>query len=245
MPDLTMADAIDATKIWSAAGLGGGLIRERPFRAPHHTASITALIGGGHDPWPGEISLAHRGVLFLDELPEFPRNALEALRQPLESGTVNLSRTKQTVVFPARFMLIAAMNPCPCGYYGDPERECTCSAFEVMKYQKRISGPLLDRIDLQIKVGRVAIEELQKGMDKTERDHRPDGATTNEMIKKDVACAWEAQRKRFDPQEKGFEKANVEMTAREVREKVMLDDAAKRFLETLGNARLSHGDTSA
>ena len=165
MPDLTTAEAIETTKIWSAAGISpGGLIRERPFRAPHHTASITALVGGGQDPRPGEISLAHHGVLFLDELPEFQKNALEALRQPLESGMVHLARTKQSAVFPARFILVAAMNPCPCGFYGDTDKECKCSAYEIIKYQKRISGPLLDRIDLQVKVGRVAFEELRKGM---------------------------------------------------------------------------------
>ena len=165
MPRLTTPEAIETTKIWSAAGLSpDGLIRERPFRAPHHTASITALIGGGPDPRPGEISLAHHGILFLDELPEFQRNALEALRQPLEAGVVHLARTKQSVTFPAKFILMVAMNPCPCGFYGDAERECKCSAYEIIKYQKKISGPLLDRIDLQVKVGRVAIEALQRNV---------------------------------------------------------------------------------
>jgi magnesium chelatase family protein len=162
LPALSMAEAIETTKIWSAAGIGpAGLIKQRPFRAPHHTASVTALVGGGSDPHPGEISLAHHGILFLDELPEFPKNAIEALRQPMESGFINLSRTKNSFIFPAKFTLVAAMNPCPCGYYGDTKKECTCSAYEVIKYQKRISGPMIDRIDIQVKVGRVDIETLQ------------------------------------------------------------------------------------
>jgi magnesium chelatase family protein len=162
LPDLTLNESIEVTRVWSAAGLRpGGLMLERPFRAPHQTASAIALVGGGQEPRPGEISLAHRGVLFLDEIPEFQKNALEALRQPMEAGAINIVRAKHALIFPAKFILIAAMNPCPCGYYGDPERECRCSAYEVIKYQKKISGPLLDRIDLQVRVGRVKIEELR------------------------------------------------------------------------------------
>src|SRR5258708_6983932 len=170
LPNLLRHEAIEVTKIWSAAGVSPGkLMRHRPFRAPHQTASVIALVGGGQDPRPGEISLAHRGVLFLDELPEFPRAALEALREPMESGTIYVTRAKQSLVFPAQFTLAAAMNPCPCGYYGDAEKECSCSAYEVIKYQKKISGPLLDRIDLQIKVGRVKIGELRKGEQRESR----------------------------------------------------------------------------
>jgi magnesium chelatase family protein len=225
MPRLTTPEAIEATKIWSAAGLSpGGLIRERPFRAPHHTASLTALVGGGPDPRPGEISLAHRGILFLDELPEFQRNALEALRQPLESGVVHLARTKQSVTFPAKFILVAAMNPCPCGFYGDTEKECKCSAYEIIKYQKKISGPLLDRIDLQVKVGRVAIEALQ--------DASAGGKGESATIRERVACARMVQRERHG-------KLNAELSSREAQDSTKMDHGARVFLETLNAGHLS------
>jgi magnesium chelatase family protein len=224
MPSLTTPEAIETTKIWSAAGLSpGGLIRERPFRAPHHTASITALIGGGSDPRPGEISLAHHGILFLDELPEFQKNALEALRQPLESGVVYLARAKQSVAFPARFILVAAMNPCPCGFYGDTEKECRCSAYEIIKYQKKISGPLLDRIDLQVKVGRVAIETLQKGTS---------AAGESADIKERVTRARAIQLERYA-------KLNAELTSREAQEKTNIDEGAWSFFGTLNAGHLS------
>jgi magnesium chelatase family protein len=226
MPDLTMPEAIETTKVWSAAGLSNdGLIRERPFRAPHHTASITALVGGGQDPRPGEISLAHRGILFLDELPEFQKNALEALRQPLESGVVHLARTKQSVTFPAKFILIAAMNPCPCGFYGDTEKECKCSAYEIIKYQKKISGPLLDRIDIQVKVGRVAIEKLRKG---GAEDARGESAA----IKERVTRARGSQIARYA-------KLNSELSSREAQELIGMDPEARSFLETLDHSHLS------
>lgn len=230
MPDLTMSEAIDVTKIWSAAGISPGmLMQERPFRAPHHSASITALIGGGPDPRPGEISLAHRGILFLDEIPEFQKNALEALRQPLESGVVNLARTKTSLTFPAKFTLIAAMNPCRCGYYGDTEKDCKCTPYEVLMYQKRISGPLLDRIDLQIKVGRVKIEELRKGSQKQKQG-------ISASIKEQVERTREIQSKRL-----AFSagKTNSEMTSREVEELANIDKEAQRFLASLDKARLS------
>ena len=148
MPRLTTPEAIEATKIWSAAGLSpGGLIRERPFRAPHHTASITALVGGGPDPRPGEISLAHRGILFLDELPEFERKVLEALREPLESGRIHISRAARQAEFPAQFQLVAAMNPCPCGFLGAASGKCRCTPDQVARYRNKLSGPLLDRIN--------------------------------------------------------------------------------------------------
>lgn len=225
MPDLTTEEAIETTKIWSAAGLGpGGLIRKRPFRAPHHTASITALIGGGPDPRPGEISLAHHGVLFLDELPEFQKNALEALRQPLESGVVHLARTKQSIALPAKFILVAAMNPCPCGFYGDTEKECKCSAYEIIKYQKRISGPLLDRIDLQVKVGRVAMETL--------RAERGNVENENTLIKNRVVGARGRQHERCA-------KLNAALSAREAQEVTNMDQSARAFLETLNAGYLS------
>jgi magnesium chelatase family protein len=163
LPPLESDEALDVTRIWSVAGLhaaDAGLVAERPFRAPHHTASRAALIGGGSFPRPGEISLAHRGVLFLDELPEFSRDALEALRQPLEDGTVTISRRCGSWVFPARCTLIASMNPCPCGYSGHARRTCRCSAGALAHYRTRISGPLLDRIDLQVSVPALSLAVL-------------------------------------------------------------------------------------
>lgn len=163
LPPPELEEIIDITEIYSAAGLTmkDSYVSWRPFRAPHHSASQVAVIGGGTNPKPGEISLAHRGVLFLDEMPEFHRDTLEGLRQPLENGSVNISRSRKTLVFPARFILVAAMNPCPCGYFGDTEKECSCSAHEILRYQKKISGPLLDRLDIQIEVPRIKIEELR------------------------------------------------------------------------------------
>jgi magnesium chelatase family protein len=153
LPRLSLEEALDITRIYSVADMipdNMPLIRHRPFRAPHHTISHAGLVGGGRWPRPGEISLAHRGVLFLDELPEFGTRNLETLRQPIEDKIVTISRAAGTLTFPANFMFIAAMNPCPCGYFGDPERECTCSMTMVTRYQKRISGPLLDRIDIHV-----------------------------------------------------------------------------------------------
>lgn len=163
LPELSAAEALDVTKIYSVAGLVGQdrtLVRQRPFRAPHHTISHAGLVGGGSTIRPGEISLAHRGVLFLDEFPEYPGAALEALREPLESGTVTISRARGSLTFPARILLIAAMNPCPCGYYGDARRTCSCNDSTVSRYQRRVSGPLLDRFDLFMDVPRVEYHEL-------------------------------------------------------------------------------------
>ena len=165
LPELTAAEALDVTKIYSVAGLMGQdrpLIRERPFRAPHHTISHAGLVGGGSVIRPGEISLAHRGVLFLDEFPEYPGAALEALREPLESGSITISRVRGSVTFPARILLIAAMNPCPCGYYGDSRRACSCPEAAVSRYQRRVSGPLLDRFDLFVDVPRVEYGDLTR-----------------------------------------------------------------------------------
>ncbi len=230
LPDLTINEAIEVTKIWSAAGLGShGLIRRRPFRSPHQTTSVAALIGGGQDPKPGEISLSHRGILFLDELPEFQKNALEALRQPMESGMVHVARTKRSLLFPAKFTLIAAMNPCPCGYYGNSEHPCTCSAYEVIKYQKKISGPLLDRIDIQIKVGGVKIDELRKG-------GCPE--SVNLSIRERVASTRETQRKRFDSQNIKIE-TNSEMGSRETEQLINLEADAEKFLENFEKGWLS------
>ncbi len=161
LPKLTAEEALEVTKIYSVAGqLQNGFIKERPFRSPHHTASGVSLVGGGKFPRPGEISLAHRGVLFLDEFPEFPRTVLENLRQPLEDGVITISRAQSVLKFPARFILVASQNPCPCGFSTDPDRQCACGPSQIARYQKRISGPLLDRIDLHVEVPRVKFEKL-------------------------------------------------------------------------------------
>ncbi|MCW9058905.1 MAG: YifB family Mg chelatase-like AAA ATPase [Gammaproteobacteria bacterium] len=163
LPELEEDEALEAAALASVSreGFDAGLWRRRPFRAPHHSASAVALVGGGSQPRPGEISLAHQGVLFLDELPEFDRRVLEVLREPLESGHILISRAARQARFPARFQLVAAMNPCPCGYWGEPDGRCSCSSEQVQRYRNRISGPLLDRIDLQVVVPRIAFEELQ------------------------------------------------------------------------------------
>lgn len=162
LPEMSYEEAIAVTSIYSVAGMtkNSSLVRQRPFRSPHHTTSAPAIIGGGNIPRPGEVSLAHRGVLFLDELPEFPRNVLESLRQPLEDGVVTVSRAAGSSRFPAQFMLVASMNPCPCGYHGDEKIACTCLSGSVIKYKKRISGPLLDRIDLQVFVSQETYSNL-------------------------------------------------------------------------------------
>ncbi|MCL6581018.1 MAG: YifB family Mg chelatase-like AAA ATPase [Firmicutes bacterium] len=160
LPPLTPAERLEVSKVYSVAGLlpaGGGLVASRPFRAPHHTSSVAGLAGGGYPPVPGELSLAHRGVLFLDELPEFRRESLELLRQPLEEGVVRLVRKGRSVIFPARFGLVAAMNPCPCGFLGDPGRDCRCTPAEIASYRRRVSGPLLDRIDMHVEVPRPGV----------------------------------------------------------------------------------------
>ena len=166
LPGLTMEESLEVTKIYSVAGMlpaDTPLIRQRPFRAPHHTISHAGLVGGGRQPRPGEITLSHRGVLFLDELPEFAHSVLESIRQPLEDRLVTVSRAQGNVTFPANFMLMSAMNPCPCGYWGDTSRRCSCSDSAVTRYQHRISGPLLDRIDIFVDVPRVDYEKLSEG----------------------------------------------------------------------------------
>ncbi|MEA3400926.1 MAG: YifB family Mg chelatase-like AAA ATPase [Armatimonadota bacterium] len=165
LPPMTLEEALEVTKLYSVKGLmrpGDALIQTRPFRHPHHTVSTAGLIGGGSFPSPGEVSLAHHGVLFLDELPEFPRNALEVMRQPLEDGDVTIARAQTTLTFPARFQLVGAMNPCPCGFHTDPQRECTCTPAMIQRYRKQISGPLLDRIDIHIEVPRLTPEEVMQ-----------------------------------------------------------------------------------
>lgn len=228
LPDLSLQEAIEVTKIYSSVGLNpGGLMSIRPFRTPHQTASLIAVVGGGSYPRPGEISLAHRGILFLDEVPEFQKNILESLRQPLESGVVHVARAKGTLVFPAKFSLVAAMNPCPCGFYGDDEKECRCTAYEVLRYQKKISGPLLDRIDLQIKVPRVKIAELREN-----KNLKP----TSPEIKKRIQAVRKIQEKRFAHLKI---KTNSEMSAKQTEELIQLEPAAENFLKTFDKARLS------
>lgn len=190
LPDLSFAESIEITKIYSVAGLlqnKGALIHTRPFRAPHHTISASALTGGGRMPKPGEISLSHNGVLFLDELPEFQRTALEVMRQPLEDGKVTISRVNGTLTFPSDFMLVAAMNPCPCGYLGAGDGKCHCTVKEIAKYQSKISGPLLDRIDLMVEMPAVGYEQLQNSAP----------AESSATIKERVVQAHKIQIKRY------------------------------------------------
>jgi len=217
---MTLDESLEVTKIYSIAGLlpaDTPMIRHRPFRAPHHTISHAGLVGGGHWPRPGEISLAHRGVLFLDELPEFGTRTLEGLRQPLEDGVVSIARSTGTLTFPARFMLIAAMNPCPCGYYGDPVQECTCSLATVNRYQKRISGPLLDRIDIHVEVPRVDYDKLT-----TDRLGEP-----SQAIRERVEQAREYQRRRFEGRDLS---CNAEMGPDMVRQVCRLDEAGRALV---------------
>jgi magnesium chelatase family protein len=221
LPPLVYEEAIETTKIHSIAGFldeGKSLVTERPFRAPHHTISDAGLIGGGQTPRPGEVSLAHNGVLFLDEFPEFRRNVLDALRQPLEDGSVTISRVAHSISFPARFMLIAAMNPCPCGYWGDKRRSCSCNGAQIRKYRSRISGPLLDRMDIHIEVPPVTIRELS--MDNEEEP--------SEHIRRRVAAARRIQEGRFRTKKLY---ANSQMTARAVKKYCTLNDEGRQILE--------------
>jgi magnesium chelatase family protein len=221
LPDLHFEEAIEVTNVFSVAGLlnsGETLIAARPFRSPHHTISDAGLVGGGQMPHPGEISLAHLGVLFLDELPEFKRNALEALRQPLEDGTITITRSAVTVGFPARFMLVAAMNPCPCGYFGDRVRSCRCSAQQIRQYQGKISGPLLDRIDLHIEVPSVKYRDLTG---------KEDGESSC-AIKKRVEQARKRQKQRFNGP--GI-LTNARMTEKQIRSFCAIDDESHQLME--------------
>jgi len=224
LPSPSLDEMIEVTQIYSAAGLLGNnsFVNWRPFRSPHQTASPVAVIGGGQNPRPGEISLAHRGVLFLDELPEFRRDLLEALRQPIESGKAFISRAKGNLVFPAKFVLVAAMNPCPCGYYGDDEKECKCGAYEVVRYQKKVSGPLLDRIDLQINVPRVKLDELQ--------NKKRDRAAADAM-REQIMRVRELQKERL-ASFKGI-LVNSEMTSKMCDELIELEKEADQFLKDI------------
>lgn len=223
LPLMSLEEALETTKIHSIAGVLSpheALVDSRPFRSPHHTISDAGLLGGGAHPVPGEVSLAHRGVLFLDELPEFHRNVLEVLRQPLEDGVVNISRAAATVSFPCKFMLVAAMNPCPCGYYSDPGRECRCNANKVAAYRNKISGPLLDRIDIHVDVPTIRYQELS-GLARGE-----DSAT----IRQRVETARKVQRERF-AHVRGVH-CNAEMKARHLQKFCVMDAAARELLKS-------------
>lgn len=224
LPPLNLHEALETTKIHSVAGLMGSdssLITVRPFRSPHHTISDVALVGGGSNPNPGEISLAHNGVLFLDELPEFKRTVLEVLRQPMEQRKVTISRARISVDYPANFMLLASMNPCPCGYYNHPEKECVCGPGVVKKYLNKISGPLLDRIDLHVEVTPVSYDELSS--------HEYKSETSADIVER-VKNARKLQENRFEENEEVF--ANAQMSSRQVREICSLNKAGTTLLKT-------------
>jgi magnesium chelatase family protein len=225
LPEMTRDEALETTKVYSALGfVPGGLVDDRPFRAPHHTISSAALLGGGTHPRPGEISLAHNGVLFLDELPEFARGAIEALRQPLEERAVTIGRVHGTIRLPASFLLVAAANPCPCGYLGTSVRQCTCGAAVLDRYRARLSGPLLDRIDLQVTVEQVPLAEL--------RSAQP--AESSTAIRERVIAARDRQRARLA---RWRVRCNAEMTTRVLRESCPLDSACERALAELVEQR--------
>lgn len=221
MPPLDYDDAVEITKIYSIAGLlkdGEDIIKTRPFRAPHHTISYAGLVGGGTIPKPGEISLAHKGILFLDELPEFRRDVLEVLRQPLEDGYITISRVRTSLEFPSDFLLVAAMNPCPCGYYGDPEKACTCSIGEIKRYRRKVSGPLWDRFDIKLKVPRLTDTEI---FEKKE-------AESSEKIRERVKRVWEIQKERYARERIKF---NGRLTPKLIKKYIPLTEEAERTLK--------------
>lgn len=221
LPDMTIGEALETTKIHSVAGrlpAGSALVATRPARAPHHTISYAGLVGGGAIPRPGEVSLAHNGVLFLDELPEFKKDILEMLRQPMEDNQVTISRAATTLTYPARFMLIAAMNPCPCGYCGDPSHECNCTSSEIQRYMSRISGPLLDRIDIHVSVPSVKVKELSS----TTRGER------SEAIRERVNHARKRQLERFKEEKNIY--SNAQMESRDTRKYCQLEDKSQSLL---------------
>jgi len=221
LPPLTFEEALETTRIYSVAGMlpsGQALITTRPFRAPHHTISDAGLIGGGQIPKPGEVTLAHNGVLFLDELPEFKRNVLEVLRQPLEDGEVTISRVGATMTYPAQFILVASMNPCPCGYLGDTRHQCTCTYLQIQRYRSKVSGPLLDRIDLHVEVPAVDYQELKQ----------PPQGETSAQIRQRVEQARTIQIQRF---QKAGVYCNAQMNTKLVNAFCELDQAGQKLLE--------------
>lgn len=225
LPRLSKEEILEVTKIYSIAGMlpsDSPLVNRRPFRNPHHTASHIALVGGGAWPRPGEISLAHRGVLFLDEFPEFPRSVLESLRQPLEDGVVTVSRASGSLSFPARFILVAAQNPCPCGYLNDVQKQCVCTPTQIIRYQKRVSGPILDRIDLHIEVPRIKYEELSK--DRTNE--------SSAIIRNRIENARNIQNKRFVD---SIISINSEMRPQEIKKYCQIDEQSQDLLKSAVN----------
>jgi magnesium chelatase family protein len=221
LPRLSLEESIETTKIHSVAGVlspGSGLVTRRPFRSPHHTISNAGLVGGGSIPKPGEVSLAHNGVLFLDELPEFRRDVLEVMRQPMEEGCVTIARAARALTFPSRFTLAAALNPCPCGYFNDSRRACTCGGQQIARYLAKISGPLLDRIDLQVECPALSPEEISSTA----------AGETSASIRVRVEAAREIQRTRF---RRSSIQSNGEMTTRHVRKHCELDAPSRTLLE--------------
>ncbi len=222
LPPISFEEAIETTKVFSVTGLldkGQALVTRRPFRSPHHTISDAGLIGGGHIPRPGEVSLANNGVLFLDELPEFKKHVLEVLRQPLEDLKVTISRAATTITYPAAFMLVAAMNPCPCGYFSDPRHECRCNAYQMQRYRSKISGPLLDRMDIHVEVPAVPYKDLSGG----------DGAEPSADIKARVAGARRIQSSRF---KRTRIYCNAQMSNRHIKQHCRIDNESRSLLET-------------
>jgi magnesium chelatase family protein len=223
LPTMALVEALETTKIHSVAGLVGcdqALIATRPFRAPHHTISDAGLIGGGAYPRPGEVSLAHNGVLFLDELPEFRKNVLEVMRQPMEDRTVTISRAAMTLTYPARFMLAAAMNPCPCGYFGDPNHECTCSPPQIQRYVSKISGPLLDRIDIHVEVAALPYNQMIQA---------PTGDTSADIAAR-VNKARVTQLERFKDVPGQY--CNAHMRSKELRVYCIQEKGAENLIES-------------
>jgi len=234
LPELSFQEALETSKVYSVMGLmpkGRGLIQVRPFRCPHHTISDAGLIGGGQTPKPGEVSLAHNGVLFLDELPEFKKNVLEVLRQPMEDGKVTISRASSSVTYPANFMLVAAMNPCPCGFLGDPKRECSCTFLQVQRYRTKISGPLMDRIDIHMEVPPVQFRDLAAA----------EGGESSAEILTRVKAARRIQAERF---QKMKIYTNAHMNSRQIRKFCALDsqsgDLMERAMEKFGLSARAH-----
>lgn len=223
LPDMTFEESLEVTKIYSIVGKNSNksLMTTRPFRSPHHTISATSMVGGGSIPKPGEVSLAHNGVLFLDELPEFKRSSLEVLRGPLEDRTVSISRVQSNLTYPCNFMLVASMNPCPCGYFGDKERKCKCTEQQIANYKNRISGPLLDRIDLHIEVSNVKFKNLSNSEEES-----------SEEIKKRVNKARNIQEERY----KEYEiHSNSELTNKLIEKFCVLKESSKNILERYFN----------
>ncbi len=224
LPDLTLSEALETTKIHSVMGLldGRPIVATRPFRSPHHTISDAGRVGGGTIPKPGEVSLAHNGILFLDELPEFKRNVLEVLRQPLEDGCITVSRAVGSIHYPASFMLVAAMNPCPCGFFTDPQKECACTPLQIQRYRSRVSGPLLDRIDIQIEVPALRYQELASR----------DAGESSSVIRRRVNAARIIQIERFKKREIH---ANAQMGSKDIKRHCAVSEASEKLLETAIN----------